>query len=76
MIGESESGIEAVQICKKQLPDIILMAIGLPGSDGIETTAELLRRWPEVKIVILSMYDDEQSVVGAVRSGVREQAGV
>jgi DNA-binding NarL/FixJ family response regulator len=71
VIGESESGIEAAQICKKQLPDIILMAIGLPGSDGIETTAELLRHWPEVKIVILSMHDDEQSVVSAIRSGVR-----
>jgi DNA-binding NarL/FixJ family response regulator len=47
------------------------MDIGLPGLDGVETTAEILRYQPDCKIVILSMYDDENSVVSAVRSGAR-----
>jgi DNA-binding NarL/FixJ family response regulator len=47
------------------------MDIGLPGLSGVETTAEILRFHPECKIVILSMYDDENSVVGAIRSGAR-----
>ena len=52
-LGEAESGTEAVQICKKKRPDIILMDIGLPGLNGIETTTEILRHYPDVKIIIL-----------------------
>src|ERR1700675_1581458 len=68
---EAESGTEAVQCCKKKRPDVILMDIGLPGLNGIETTTEILRHYPEAKIIILSMYDDEHSVVSAIRSGAR-----
>ena len=50
---------------------MVLMDIGLPGLNGIETTAEILRHCPDVKIIILSMYDDEHSVVSAIRSGAR-----
>ena len=71
VMAESESGTEAVQLCRKKAPDIILMDIGLPGLNGIETTTEILRHCPDVKIVILSMYDDEHSVVSAIRSGAR-----
>ncbi len=71
VMAESESGTEAVQICRKKAPDIILMDIGLPGLNGIETTTEILRHCPGVKIIILSMYDDENSVVSAIRSGAR-----
>ena len=71
VFGEAESGTEAVQVCRKKKPDIILMDIGLPGLNGIETTTEILRHCPDVKIIILSMYDDEHSVVSAIRSGAR-----
>jgi DNA-binding NarL/FixJ family response regulator len=71
VVGEAESGPDAVQICKKNTPDLVLMDIGLPGMNGIEATTELLRHCPTVKVVILSMYDDENSVVSAIRSGAR-----
>jgi DNA-binding NarL/FixJ family response regulator len=69
--GEAESGGEALQFVKNNKPDLVLMDIGLPGLNGVETTAEILRHSPDCKIVILSMYDDDNSVVGAVRSGAR-----
>lgn len=69
--GEAENGSDAVQLCKKLKPGIILMDIGLPGLNGIEATTEVLRHCPETKVVILSMYDDEHSVVSAIRSGAR-----
>jgi DNA-binding NarL/FixJ family response regulator len=69
--GEAESGTEALQLVKKLKPDVILMDIELPGLNGVEATAEILRHHPEAKIVILSMYSDENSVVGAIRSGAR-----
>jgi DNA-binding NarL/FixJ family response regulator len=69
--GEAENGADAVQLCKKAPPEIVLMDIGLPGMNGIEATTELLRHCPGVKVIILSMYDDENSVVSAIRSGAR-----
>jgi len=71
VVGEAESGAEAVQFCRKTAPDIVLMDINLPGMNGIEATAELMRHCPGVKVAILSMYDDENSVVSAIRSGAR-----
>src|SRR5690242_12470209 len=71
VMGEAENGTEAVAFCKQKRPDIILMDIGLPGLNGIETTTEILRHYPDVKIIVLSMYDDEHSVVSAIRSGAR-----
>jgi DNA-binding NarL/FixJ family response regulator len=71
VVAEAESGIDAVQICKKTHPDVVLMDIGLPGMNGIEATTEIVRHCPGTKVVILSMFDDENSVVSAIRSGAR-----
>ena len=71
VVGEAESGPDAVQFVKRLRPELVVMDIGLPGINGVETTVEILRHHPECKIVILSMYDDENSVVGAIRSGAR-----
>jgi DNA-binding NarL/FixJ family response regulator len=71
VVGEAESGPDAVQFVKRMRPELVVMDIGLPGLNGVETTVEILRHHPDCKIVILSMYDDENSVVGAIRSGAR-----
>ena len=71
IVGEAESGEEAVQLCRRKKPEIVLMDIGMPGLNGIEATQEILRHVPETRIIILSMYDDEHSVVSAIRSGAR-----
>lgn len=71
VVGEAETGTEAVQFCRKSHPDLVVMDIGLPGMNGIEATGEIMRHAPQTRILILSMYDDENSVVSAVRSGAR-----
>jgi two-component system response regulator DegU len=71
VVGEAENGTDAVQLVKELRPDLVLMEIDLPGLNGVETTAEILRHHPDCKVAILSMYDDENSVVGAIRSGAR-----
>jgi DNA-binding NarL/FixJ family response regulator len=71
VIAEAETGAEAIQTCKSARPEIVLMDISLPDLNGIEATLEILRYAPETKIIVLSMHDDEQTVVGAIRSGAR-----
>src|SRR5712691_1614454 len=71
VVGEAENGTDAVQFVRRLRPDLVLMDIGLPGLNGVETTAEILRHHPDCKVVILSMYDDENSVVSAIRNGAR-----
>jgi DNA-binding NarL/FixJ family response regulator len=71
VIGEADNGADAVQMARKLKPEVVLMDIGLPGLNGVEATIEIMRHCPECKVVILSMYDDETSVVGAIRSGAR-----
>ncbi|MDX2180202.1 MAG: response regulator transcription factor [Bryobacteraceae bacterium] len=71
VIGECETGSEAVQMVRKLKPDIVIMDVAIPGINGIEATIEVLRHVPETKVLVLSMYDDEHSVVGAIRSGAR-----
>src|SRR6202142_3514148 len=70
VVGEAESGAEALQFVKAHHPELLLMDIGIPGLNGVDPTAEILRHYPECKVVILSRYDDENSGVGAVRSCV------
>lgn len=71
VVGEAENGTDAVQIVKRLRPHLVLMDIGLPGLSGTESTVEILRVMPDCRIVMLSMYDDEHSVVGSIRAGAR-----
>lgn len=67
--GEAGNGPDAVQLCRKSRPDLVLMEIALPGMAGAEVATELRRLLPATKVVILSMYDDDPSVIGAIRAG-------
>lgn len=71
VVGEAETGGQAVAAAARMRPHLVVMDLSLPGMDGIEATVELLRESPQSKVVILSMYDDEASVVQAMRSGAR-----
>jgi len=72
VVGEAENGTDAVAFCKKNPVDVVVMDIGLQGLNGVEATIEILRHASaETKVIILSMYDDEHSVVSAIRSGAR-----
>src|SRR6202789_4678584 len=71
VVGEADNGADALLFVKQHRPDMVLMDIGLPGLNGVETTAEILRHHPDCRVVVLSMYDDEHSVVSAIRSGAR-----
>ena len=71
VVAEADNGADAVQFCRDLAPHLVVMDIGLPGMNGIEATIEITRHCPETRVVILSMYDDENSVMSAMRSGAR-----
>src|SRR5690349_19292719 len=71
VVGEADTGANAVQMVKKLRPHLVLMDIGLPDISGTESTVEILRAFPECRVIILSMYDDEHSVVSSIRAGAR-----
>jgi len=71
IVAEAEDGPGAVRLACSLKPQVVLMDINLPGLSGIEATVEILRHAPETRIAMLSMYDDENSVVSAIRCGAR-----
>jgi DNA-binding NarL/FixJ family response regulator len=71
VVGEAASGQEAIQLLKRTPVDLIVMDLKLQGLTGVETTSEVLRYFPDARIVMLSGYPDEDSVVGSLKAGAR-----
>jgi len=71
VMGEAASGDEAVELARKLEPDVILMDIKMPGKNGIEATREILQASPEIGVVVLTMFEDDDSVFAAMRAGAK-----
>lgn len=69
IVGETGNGRQALDLIQASQPDIVLMDIGLPGLNGLEATERVVRRFPKVRVIILSVYSDEEHVLQALRSG-------
>ncbi len=68
-IGEAESAEEALSKLDHNCPDILLLDLGLPGMNGIDMAQEVRKRYPDVKIVILTSHSEEQEVIAALGAG-------
>jgi DNA-binding NarL/FixJ family response regulator len=71
VVGEAASGDEAVELAHKLEPDVILMDIKMPGLNGIEATREIQRANPQIGILVLTMFEDDDSVFAAMRAGAK-----
>lgn len=69
IVGEADSGASAVEMVSRTQPDLLLVDIGLKDMNGLELTRILRREHPSIKILILSMYDNNEYVSESVRSG-------
>lgn len=68
-IFEAENGEELLSLLQQEQPDVVLMDLRMPTKDGIETTKEVSRRFPEVKVLILTMFEDERFVSHLMENG-------
>jgi DNA-binding NarL/FixJ family response regulator len=69
VVGEAENGQDALSVYEKFTPDVVLMDIRMPVMNGVEAIQQLRARWPEVKVIILTTFDDDAYVFDGLRAG-------
>ena len=69
VVAEAGTAKEAVEMVEKHHPDVVLMDIRLPGPSGIEACEEITKRWPDVRVVILTSYAEDDMLFSAIRAG-------
>jgi DNA-binding NarL/FixJ family response regulator len=71
IVAEAGSGLEAVEMASRHQPDIIIMDVAMKDLNGIEATAQIVKQYPRIAVLMLSMYSDERYVLRSVRAGAR-----
>lgn len=69
VVGIAEDGLEAIELVEKDLPDLVLMDLKMPGMNGIEATRRIRAQYPNTKVLVLTTYDDDEWVFDAIRAG-------
>lgn len=69
VIAEGGDGSDAIGLYEQHTPDVILMDINMPRKNGVEATGELMARFPDAKVIMLSIHDDESYVTHALKTG-------
>ena len=69
IVGTASDGEEAVALAERFRPDVVLMDLRMPVCDGVEATRRLIQRQPDARVVVLTTYADDHSVIQALRAG-------
>ena len=69
VVGQAANGVEAVQLARRLRPDLLLMDIGMSPGNGLEATRAIKAELPEVKVVVVTVSEDEQDLFEAIKSG-------
>ena len=71
VVGEASDGRDAVKMAGEMQPDLVIMDIGMPNLNGIEATAQIVKRNPGIGVIILSVHSDEEYLVRALTAGAK-----
>ncbi|QNE43410.1 response regulator transcription factor [Frigoribacterium sp. NBH87] len=71
VVGQAEDGLAAEAVIARTRPDVVLMDIRMPRCNGLDATARELRRRPDLAVLVLTTFDADEMVLGALRSGAR-----
>ena len=71
VVGEASNGTDAIALVKKTDPDVVVMDMAMPEMSGLHATMEIIKQRPGTKVLILSMYSDEQYVRNALDAGAK-----
>lgn len=71
LVGEVASGEEAIQLAELVQPDVILMDLQMPGGGGLAAIRQIVRTSPHIRILVVTMFQDDDSVFAAMRAGAR-----
>ena len=69
VVGEAASGAEAVAVCGRERPDVVLMDLQMPEMDGATATADITARFPGTRVLVLTTYDTDADILRAVEAG-------
>ncbi len=69
IVGEAEDGIQAMELVEDLHPDVVIMDISMERMGGLEATKEITQAFPGIRVVILTMHDNEEYLVGALKAG-------
>ena len=69
VIGLADDGLEAVEMAAKETPDLVLMDLKMPVLNGVEATRKIKELYPNVKVLVLTTYDDDEWVFDAIKAG-------
>ena len=71
VVGAAADGEQVIQAARELQPDVVVMDLQMPGMSGIEATAALREEHPELAVLVLTMYEDDESVFAAMQAGAR-----
>jgi len=69
LVGEAKDGEEAIRLCEKLQPDVILMDMVMPKMDGVAATKTIKERWPNIQVIALTSFKEKEYVEGALKAG-------
>ena len=71
LIGEATTGEEAIELAEKLQPDVVLMDLQMPGGGGLPAIRQIVQTSPHIRILVITMFEDDDSVFAAMRGGAR-----
>jgi DNA-binding NarL/FixJ family response regulator len=69
VVGEADTGLESLALIGAHQPDVVLIDIAMPGLNGLDVATRVVRDWPRVRVIVLSMHANEEYVAQALRAG-------